>query len=87
MYHGPVQEGDEQSQGAGDRLQWPGDFVEEGEVGKGRRVWIESLLDEDEGMEKIVKNEKQHALVSQEYQPLGPQPAQRGQYVSHSERT
>ena len=54
---------------------------------KGRCVGIESLLDEDEGMEKIVKNEKQHALVSQEYQPLGPQPAQRGQYVSHSERT
>ena len=37
---------------------------------KMRGAWAESFLDEDEQMDKVMEDDKQHALVCQEDQPL-----------------
>ena len=57
---------------------------------KGRRTfiaWDDPLLDDDGCVEKVVEDEKHHALVSQEDKPLTPQPVKGGQNVRHSKHT
>ena len=57
---------------------------------KGRRTSIagdDPLLDDDGCVEKVVEDEKHHALVSQEDKPLTPQPVKGGQNVRHSKHT